>query len=206
MSKLRQTCPCEVCGDGTMHLEMHFADVEYKGHTGRIKAYSLQCDNCKADVVSAAEQLENKREWIRFKKTVDHIPTGAEIASMRKRNNLTQQQAGTLFGGGVVAFSKYENDDVIPDDAMVNLLKLATIFPDTVQRLKHLKFGAPSFSNTVRVSQPKMTLASNVLWSNLETEHEFSDHLNLSLRPTENKLSVKLDAIVAQYVKERDFA
>jgi HTH-type transcriptional regulator/antitoxin MqsA len=50
--------------------------------------------------------------------------TGAEILALRKRYGLTQPQAARLFGGGPVAFSKYENDDVAHSEAMDKLLRL----------------------------------------------------------------------------------
>lgn len=139
MNKISQTCICEVCGNGTMHLQEHYADVEYKGHLGKIKALSFECDSCGADIVTAPVQLENKRAWVRFKKEIDGTPLGKKIAEMRRAHRLTQQEAAYLFGGGIVAFSKYENDDLIPDEPMVNLLKLAIAFPDTIERLQTVK-------------------------------------------------------------------
>jgi transcriptional regulator with XRE-family HTH domain len=44
--------------------------------------------------------------------------------ALRKRYGLNQQQAARLFGGGPVAFSKYENDDVAHSEAMDKLLRL----------------------------------------------------------------------------------
>jgi HTH-type transcriptional regulator/antitoxin MqsA len=37
---------------------------------------------------------------------------------------MTQGQAAKLFGGGPVAFTKYENDDVMQSEAMDTLLRL----------------------------------------------------------------------------------
>jgi HTH-type transcriptional regulator/antitoxin MqsA len=50
--------------------------------------------------------------------------SGAEIAALRERYKLNQKQAARLFGGGPVAFSKYENDDVAHSEAMDKLLRL----------------------------------------------------------------------------------
>lgn len=58
---------------------------------------------------------------------------------MRKRVDLTQAEAGALLGGGPVAFSKYEHDDLVPDEAMSNLLRLAIADPSIVKKLQAIK-------------------------------------------------------------------
>ena len=48
---------------------------------------------------------------------------------MRLHLGLSQEQAARMFGGGPVAFSKYENDDVIQSEPMNNLLKVSKRLP-----------------------------------------------------------------------------
>jgi HTH-type transcriptional regulator/antitoxin MqsA len=67
----------------------------------------------------------NKRTMLAFRKQVDGLLSCSEILALRKRYGLNQQQAARLFGGGPVAFSKYENDDVAHSEAMDKLLRLA---------------------------------------------------------------------------------
>ena len=62
-----------------------------------------------------------------FRKRVDELLTGAEITALRKQYKLTQGQAARRFGGGPVAFSKYENDDVAHSESMDNLLRLVRL-------------------------------------------------------------------------------
>jgi len=71
-----------------------------------------------------AESKQNKRIVMAFRKQVDGLLTGDEITALRKQYQLTQAQAAKLFGGGPVAFSKYENDDVAQSEAMDTLLRL----------------------------------------------------------------------------------
>ena len=59
-----------------------------------------------------------------FRKSVDGLLTGTEICALRDKYKLTQGQAAKLFGGGPVAFSKYENDDVSQSESMDTLLRL----------------------------------------------------------------------------------
>jgi HTH-type transcriptional regulator/antitoxin MqsA len=135
-SKTMQSC--DACGEGHLHPMISKKAAEYKGSHGQVVLHYSVCDVCKAELVGATESLKNKREWVRFKKAVDHIPLGAEIVEMRRKHNLSQTLAADIFGGGPVAFSKYENDDLIPDEAMVSLLKLAMTYPDTVRRLAEI--------------------------------------------------------------------
>jgi HTH-type transcriptional regulator / antitoxin MqsA len=127
--------PCDACGEGNLHPKIACDAVEYKSHHGKIRRHYSVCDVCGSELADAQQMLENRRELVRFKKQVDNVPLGEEIAQMRKRLNLSQAQAGKLFGGGPVAFCKYEHDDILPDEAMSNLLYLAINFEDTAPRL-----------------------------------------------------------------------
>lgn len=128
-------CSCHVCGEGHLTQKSVWDAVEYKGHKGKILHYFSICDVCGSEVADAAQTLENKREWVKFRKQIDRVPLGHEIAKMRQHNGLTQVLAGQLFGGGPVAFSKYEHDDFLPDEAMANLLYLAIHYPDSIYHL-----------------------------------------------------------------------
>lgn len=130
---------CDACCEGRLHPVTHNEPVEYHGTQGHFVVHYSVCDVCKAEISDASDLLKNKRELVRFKKRVDHVPLGTEIVDLRKKHSLTQPLAAAIFGGGPVAFSKYENDDLIPDEAMVSLLKLAIAYPDTVQRLARIK-------------------------------------------------------------------
>ncbi|MDP2197255.1 MAG: type II toxin-antitoxin system MqsA family antitoxin, partial [Sulfurimicrobium sp.] len=127
--------PCNVCGEGHLSPNDVWDAVEYKSQHGKIRHYFSVCDVCGVEVADATQTLENKREWVRFRKQVDGVPLGEEIVKMRQRHKLTQAMAGQLFGGGPVAFSKYEHDDFLPDEAMTNLLYLAIHYPETVSWL-----------------------------------------------------------------------
>ena len=83
-----------------------------------------QCDACGSDFAGAAESKQNKRALMAWRKQVDGLLTGEEITALRKQYKLTQGQAAKLFGGGPVAFSKYENDDVAQSESMDTLLRL----------------------------------------------------------------------------------
>lgn len=115
---------CPICGEG--HLTDHVDQVEaqYNGQTGKVPLHYQRCDVCMSDSAGAVQMRANKRGMIAFRKQVDGLLAAADILALRRRYGLNQQQAAKLFGGGPVAFSKYENDDVAHSEAMDKLLRL----------------------------------------------------------------------------------
>ncbi len=54
----------------------------------------------------------------------------------RKRLDLDQRQAAEIFGGGVNAFSRYENGKTKPPLALVKLLKVLERHPDLLNEVR----------------------------------------------------------------------
>lgn len=129
--------PCPLCGEGHVTEQMQEAETEYKGHKVMLPLHYKLCDHCLSDFAGAEESRRNRRILLAFRKQVDGLLTGTEITALRKQYGLTQAQAARLFGGGPVAFSKYENDDVAQSEAMDTLLRLvrrsATSFWELVE-------------------------------------------------------------------------
>lgn len=115
---------CALCGEGHVTPQVRQVETEYKGTKAFLPFHYQLCDTCTSDYAGAAENKLNKRGVMAFRKQVDGLLTGEEITALRKQYNLTQAQAANLFGGGPVAFSKYENDDVMQSEAMDTLLRL----------------------------------------------------------------------------------
>jgi HTH-type transcriptional regulator/antitoxin MqsA len=115
---------CPLCGEGHVSAQMDVIETEYKGHVIQLPQHFKLCDHCGSDFAGAAEAKLNKRTLMAWRKQIDGLLTGAEIAALRAHYNLTQALAARLFGGGPVAFSKYENDDVAQSEAMDTLLRL----------------------------------------------------------------------------------
>ncbi|MDP2370129.1 type II toxin-antitoxin system MqsA family antitoxin [Rhodoferax sp.] len=115
---------CPICGEGHVTEGMVMTEHAYKGTTTSLPLRFTTCDTCGSESAGLEESRANKRAAMAFRKSVDGLLTGAEICALRERFKLTQTQAANLFGGGPVAFSKYENDDVAQSEAMDNLLRL----------------------------------------------------------------------------------
>lgn len=120
---------CPVCGEGHVTPSQQMVEYEYKGHKTELLSHYKQCDACTSDFAGMAESKLNKRIVMAYRKQVDGLLTGEEITALRKKYGLTQAQAAKLFGGGPVAFSKYENDDVAQSEAMDTLLRLVRRSP-----------------------------------------------------------------------------
>jgi HTH-type transcriptional regulator/antitoxin MqsA len=58
------------------------------------------------------------------------------IASVRKKLDLDQREAAEIFGGGVNAFSRYENGKTKPPLSLVKLLKVLERHPDLLAEVK----------------------------------------------------------------------
>lgn len=115
---------CSLCGEGHMTPRTENTVTEYRGQQGTVALQYAECDVCGSEIVGDAEGRANKRAVLSFRKTVDGLLTGEEIRAIREKYQLTQAQAAKLFGGGPVAFSKYEKDDVAHSEAMDSLLRL----------------------------------------------------------------------------------
>ncbi|MEO7559627.1 MAG: type II toxin-antitoxin system MqsA family antitoxin [Nitrosospira sp.] len=115
---------CPACGEGSLISHVGINKVEHEGVSGEVlMCYSL-CDHCGSELAGPAEIQANKRAITIFKKKAERLLTGSEIRALRKNFELTQTLAAELFGGGKVAFSRYENDDITQSVAMDSLLRL----------------------------------------------------------------------------------
>lgn len=115
---------CSICGEGHVTCHIDKLTSEYGGRSELVPMHYKTCDVCGSDFAGAEESRLNKRALLAFRKSVDGLLTGAEICALRERYGISQKQASRLFGGGPVAFSKYENDDVAHSESMDKLLRL----------------------------------------------------------------------------------
>ena len=142
--------PCSVCGEGHVTAHVDQVESEYKGQTAMVPLHFQVCDVCTSDFAGAEESRMNKRAVMAFRKSVDGLLTGTEIRALRDKYKLTQGQAAKLFGGGPVAFSKYENEDVAHSEAMDTLLRLVRRSADAFWQLVDEK----RMANELAPSQP----------------------------------------------------
>ena len=147
---------CPICGEGHVSAQVQEVESDYKGHKAMLPLHYKLCNVCTSDFAGAPESKLNKRALMAFRKRVDGLLTGAEITALRKQYQMTQGQAARLFGGGPVAFSKYENDDVAQSEPMDTLLRLVRRSVDAFWQLVEEKGMTAEFTKQtqmVRISR-----------------------------------------------------
>jgi HTH-type transcriptional regulator / antitoxin MqsA len=129
---------CPVCGAAELIHDTRELPYTYKGETTVISAVTGDfCPACAESILDASETDRVMREMSAFSKQVNAaIVDPGFIASVRKKLDLDQREAAELFGGGVNAFSRYENGKTKPSLALVKLLKLLDRHPDLLNEIK----------------------------------------------------------------------
>lgn len=120
---------CPICEGGQLHAEIGSAKQIVGSVSLTVPHHSHWCDACGLVVATTEDLKLNARAMRAAVRASNGKLTGSEIALIRKQLHITQEAAGRLFGGGPVAFCKYENDDLAPTDAMENLLWAAKEVP-----------------------------------------------------------------------------
>jgi HTH-type transcriptional regulator/antitoxin MqsA len=129
---------CACCGAAELIHDTRDMSYTYKGETTSIPAVTGDfCPAC-GEAVLDREQGDRYSELIGlFQRQVNaaYVDPGY-IAKVRKKLDLDQRQAAELFGGGVNAFSRYENGKTKPPLALVKLLKLLDRHPDLLGEIR----------------------------------------------------------------------
>ncbi|GJL81859.1 MAG: hypothetical protein DHS20C01_14930 [marine bacterium B5-7] len=84
------------------------------------------CESCGTVSVDPTQSRHNKRLVQKFRKKADGLLLGEQILAIREKYQITQLQASKMFGGGPVAFSKYESDEISHNRSMDLLLRIAS--------------------------------------------------------------------------------
>lgn len=129
---------CPVCGAAELIHDTRDLPYTYKGETTVIPAVTADfCPACGESITDMAETERVMREMQAFNKQVNAaIVDPAFIVHVRKKLDLDQRQAAELFGGGVNAFSRYENGKTKPPLALVKLLRLLDHHPDLLNEVR----------------------------------------------------------------------
>ena len=129
---------CPVCGAAELIHDTRDLPYTYKGETTVIAAVTGDfCPACAESLLDAAESNRVMREMRAFSRQVNAaIVDPGFITNVRKKLNLDQREAAEIFGGGINAFSRYENGKTKPPLALVKLFKLLDRHPDLLDEVK----------------------------------------------------------------------
>jgi HTH-type transcriptional regulator/antitoxin MqsA len=132
------TMKCPVCGAAELIHDTRDLPYTYKGETTVIPAVTADfCPACNESITDMSETDRVMREMQEFHKQVNAaIVDPTFIVKVRKKLALDQREAAEIFGGGVNAFSRYENGKTKPPLALVKLFKLLDRHPDLLGEVK----------------------------------------------------------------------
>lgn len=129
-------CPC--CGAAELIHDTRDLSYTYKGENTTIPAVTGDfCPAC-GEVILNREQGNRYSEMVGlFQRQVNaaYVDPGF-ITTVRKKLDLDQREAAEIFGGGVNAFSRYENGKAKPPLALVKLFKLLDRHPDLLSEIR----------------------------------------------------------------------
>jgi len=129
---------CPSCAAAELMHDTRDMPHTYKGESTVIPAVTGDfCPACGEAVLETGESVRTSAAMLEFNKQVNAaIVDPAFIASVRKKLALDQREAAEIFGGGVNAFSRYENGKTKPPLALVKLLKVLDRHPELLQEVK----------------------------------------------------------------------
>ncbi len=129
---------CPSCGAAELIHDTRDMPYTYKGETTAIPAVTGGfCPAC-GEAILNAEHGDRYSELLgQFQRQVNaaYVDPGY-IAKVRRQLDLDQRQAAEIFGGGVNAFSRYENGKTKPSLALVKLLRVLERHPDLLNEVR----------------------------------------------------------------------
>ena len=129
---------CPSCAASELLHDTRDMPYTYKGESTLIPGVTGDfCPACDESILNAVESRRTMNFMLDFNKQVNaSIVDPGFIASVRKKLALDQREAAELFGGGVNAFSRYENGKTKPPLALVKLLKILDRHPDLLNEVR----------------------------------------------------------------------
>jgi HTH-type transcriptional regulator / antitoxin MqsA len=129
---------CQICARAELVHDIRDMPYTYKGETTVIPTVTGDfCPACGEVVLTMAESNRVSALMLEFNKQVNASIVNPEfIANVRKKLNLDQREAAEIFGGGINAFSRYENGKTKPPLALIKLLRILDHHPDLLAEIR----------------------------------------------------------------------
>lgn len=126
---------CPICCEGHLVKSKTSTRLTVKSTEISVEQCGHACDVCGTEIATADDLRLNARAFREAQLHATGRMTGSAIKALRSKLHISHKLAGQIFGGGPVAFCKYENHEISPTDAMDNLLWIADMFPFVVSAL-----------------------------------------------------------------------
>ena len=129
---------CPICAQAELVADTRELPNTYKGESTTIQAVTGEfCPACGEAILDASESTRTSALMLEFNRQVNASIVDPEfISRVRKRLALDQREAAEIFGGGVNAFSRYENGKTKPPLALVKLLRVLDRHPDLLEEIR----------------------------------------------------------------------
>ncbi len=129
---------CPICGGAELIHDTRDVPYSYKGEQTTIPGVEGDfCPACGEIILDMANSTRVSSLMGEFMKQVNAASVDPQfIVSVRKKLALDQKEAAEIFGGGVNAFSRYENGKTRPPLALVKLLKVLERHPDLLSEVR----------------------------------------------------------------------
>ena len=129
---------CPMCAEAELVHDTRDLPYTYKGESTIIPGVTGDfCASCGESILDAVESARTSSMMLDFNKQVNASIVDPEfIVSVRKKLALDQREAAEIFGGGVNAFSRYENGKTKPPLALIKLLRVLERHPDLLAEIR----------------------------------------------------------------------
>lgn len=129
---------CPTCGGKKLVRDTRDQTYTYKGESTVLpQVVGDFCPACDESILDADESRRTMALMVAFQKQVNAAIVDPDfIVTVRKKLQLDQREAGEIFGGGVNAFSRYENGKTKPPLALVKLLKVLDRHPHLLAEIR----------------------------------------------------------------------
>ena len=126
---------CLNCEQADMVRRKKDAVIAYRGHQTTVRALDgWHCPAC-GEIEFAGKESERYAHALEKLRIKVDAEEAAELARIRKKLGLSQRRAAEIAGGGVNAFSRYENGKARPVAAVVNLFRLLDKHPELMDEI-----------------------------------------------------------------------
>jgi len=129
---------CPICAEAELMHDTRDIPYTYKGEITIIPGVTGDfCPACGESILDAAESTRTSSMILDFNKQVNASIIDPEfIVSVRKKLALDQREAAEIFGGGVNAFSRYENGKTKPPLSLIKLLRVLERHPELLAEVR----------------------------------------------------------------------
>ncbi len=129
---------CTSCGADGLMGDTRDQPYVYKGGITLIPNVTGDfCSACGEAVLEPNEATRVSAIMLAFNRQVNAAMVDPVfIATVRRKLALDQREAAEIFGGGVNAFSRYENGTTKPPLALVKLLKVLDRHPELLDEVR----------------------------------------------------------------------